>query len=305
VTTPLSVVIPTLNRSDLLLQALDSLLMQTCQPSEIIVVDDASTEDIHAALSRAGRRDRVQLIRLPSRQGAAVARNTGVAASSAEIVCFLDSDDWLAPTHHETVSPLMLHLDLLAVESSVVNSVGTPLYSEGYVARNSRLKRLPIPQPERSVEDIFLFGTPLPGLCVRKEVFVRVGGMVQDLFPVEDYDFQIRVAGAGFRVGFLALPLATYRMHEDNSSGPARAVRLTRQKLRCLESASCTIPRLSGQHRLVARRLAEARLELGLALLKARSALGLPTILRALCEDPTRVAELFVIAGRKLRRKSG
>jgi glycosyltransferase involved in cell wall biosynthesis len=92
---PVSVVIPVYNRSTELRRAVRSVLAQTYVDLELIVVDDASTDDIAGALEDVAD-PRLRLIRKPVNQGAASARNTGIQAATGHWVAFLDSDDeWL------------------------------------------------------------------------------------------------------------------------------------------------------------------------------------------------------------------
>jgi len=90
-----SVIIPTYNRADLIGRAIASVIAQTYQNLEIIVVDDASTEDIPQAIAHIDD-SRLQCIRHPTNLGGSAARNTGIKAAQGEFVAFLDSDDtWL------------------------------------------------------------------------------------------------------------------------------------------------------------------------------------------------------------------
>lgn len=95
-----SVVIPTHNRRDLLLRAVASVLDQdTAARVEIVVVDDASTDDTGAVLKRAHPDDARVRLMTSSRRHASGARNLGFAAARGAFVCFLDSDDcWLPGT---------------------------------------------------------------------------------------------------------------------------------------------------------------------------------------------------------------
>ena len=88
-----SVVIPCFNQGRFLRDALDSVLTQTLQPAEIVVVDDGSTDDTAAV---AGRYPGVRCIRQPN-SGLASARNAGVTNTTGEAVVFLDADDRLRP----------------------------------------------------------------------------------------------------------------------------------------------------------------------------------------------------------------
>lgn len=86
-----SVIIPVYNRVDLLRRALHSVMGQSWQGIEAIVVDDGSTEDVAPAVAEHGSRAR--LIRQPN-AGVTAARNRGLAEASGEYIAFLDSDDW-------------------------------------------------------------------------------------------------------------------------------------------------------------------------------------------------------------------
>lgn len=91
----LSVVIPTWNRSRLVCEAIDSALVQCPGRVEVIVVDDASSDDTEDILSRRFG-SRIKLLRLPHRVSIGAARNIGAAEAGGELIAFLDSDDvWL------------------------------------------------------------------------------------------------------------------------------------------------------------------------------------------------------------------
>ena len=97
-----STVIPTYNRPTFLREALASVLAQTYQDSETIVVDDGSTNaarDATRQIVEEYARARSHSIRylFQPRRGVSAARNRGVAASQGELLAFLDSDDvWAA-----------------------------------------------------------------------------------------------------------------------------------------------------------------------------------------------------------------
>jgi glycosyltransferase involved in cell wall biosynthesis len=92
---PVSVIIPVYNRPAELRRAIRSVLAQSYADFELIVVDDASSENIAAVVEDIGD-SRVRLIHKTVNQGAASARNTGIEAATGRWVAFLDSDDeWL------------------------------------------------------------------------------------------------------------------------------------------------------------------------------------------------------------------
>ena len=91
----LSVVIPTWNRAHLVCDAINSALNQRPGDVEVIVVDDASSDNT-ARLVSDTYGDSIRLLRLSERSGAGAARNAGVALARGDFVAFLDSDDvWL------------------------------------------------------------------------------------------------------------------------------------------------------------------------------------------------------------------
>ena len=101
----ITVVIPTRDRSRLVLRALDSVARQSYPAADVVVVDDGSTDDTVAAVSRFDG-----LVRLVDGggRGASAARNAGVAAARTEWVAFLDSDDLWHEDH------LAIHADAIA-----------------------------------------------------------------------------------------------------------------------------------------------------------------------------------------------
>ena len=91
----ISVVIPLYNRATMVAEAVASVLAQGWPPHEVIVVDDASTDDPEAALARFG--PRVRLHRLAENGGVGAARQAGLALATGELVQLLDSDSTMAP----------------------------------------------------------------------------------------------------------------------------------------------------------------------------------------------------------------
>ena len=99
--TPLvSVVIATYNRAGLLPETLDSVLHQTFEAFEVIVVDDGSTDDTRKVVRSYG--DRIQYL-YQENHGPSAARNLGVRYSRAPWISFQDSDDLCARNHLRTL----------------------------------------------------------------------------------------------------------------------------------------------------------------------------------------------------------
>lgn len=94
--TPLiSIIVPVYNVSKFLPQCLDSLIKQSYQNIEIIAVNDGSTDNSLEILNRYAQTFSQIRIISQANAGLSAARNTGIATSKGEYLCFVDSDDWM------------------------------------------------------------------------------------------------------------------------------------------------------------------------------------------------------------------
>jgi hypothetical protein len=91
-----SVLIPTHNRSHFVVDAISSVLGQTMQDVEVIVIDDGSTDDTQEKVGEV-QDTRVRYVRHPTNMGEAASRNTGLDAATGEYIAWLDSDDVARP----------------------------------------------------------------------------------------------------------------------------------------------------------------------------------------------------------------
>lgn len=104
----ISVIIPTYNRRNTLKRAISSVLRQTYQDIEIIVVDDASTDDTYSYMvSQYGEAENIIYIRNEENVGQSAARNIGVRYARGKYVAFLDSDDeWMETKLEKQINAL-------------------------------------------------------------------------------------------------------------------------------------------------------------------------------------------------------
>jgi glycosyltransferase involved in cell wall biosynthesis len=99
--TTVSVIIPAYNRAFSLRRCIESVLNQTYQPFEIIIVDDGSTDDTCNLMESYLKNPQIKYIKYDTCKGAQAARNTGIKNSCGDYIAFLDSDDELLPTSLE------------------------------------------------------------------------------------------------------------------------------------------------------------------------------------------------------------
>ena len=135
----ISVIIPCYNAASYIEKALRALEQQTFRDFEVILVDDASSDDT-AAVNRAFSESSdlpITLLRNEVNSGPAFSRNRGIAASSAEFVCFCDSDDW-----YEAEFLQLMYEKSLEESADIVIADYYTVSSQGQKNENSQRKRL-------------------------------------------------------------------------------------------------------------------------------------------------------------------
>ncbi len=202
-----SVVIPTRNRAAIVERAVLSALAQTARPCEVVVIDDASTDDTAGRLERyAG--DGVRVLRVPERGGGSRARNLGIEAARGDWVAFLDSDDEWRPQKLERQLARLEAFDGLGL--SVV-------YCRRIAFDHLTGRQFPVPTPllEGNVFAALLSGWEVSTsqVMVSREALTRVGGFDPVLPGSQDYDLWLRLAAAGYLFGGVPEALAVKHAH--------------------------------------------------------------------------------------------
>jgi glycosyltransferase involved in cell wall biosynthesis len=186
----ISVIIPTFNRREMLLRALTSVFQQTARCSEVIVVDDASTDGSYeymaAAMARHWR-DRIRWVALPENRGAAAARNAGIVRADGEIVAFLDSDDHWLPQKLEVQAKYMGGNPGFLISHT----------REKWLRRGQHLNQKNKHIPRHG--DVFshcleLCAVGMSTVMAHRSLFDRVGLFDEDMRCCEDYEFWLRVS---------------------------------------------------------------------------------------------------------------
>ena len=199
-----SVIIPAYNAASLVHGAIDSVLAQTIQDFEIIVVDDGSKDATRAAVEPYRSDPRVHYMYQENR-GLPGARNAGAKASRGEYLAFLDADDFLAPNALEC----MLH----AFKSSDAQwlNVGV-LKLDG---ENRTLRHPATPEGDlllAILDDDFITRSPF----YPRQEFFSVGMYDEEIRNREDWDINIRMIAAGKRFVDVDQPLYYYTRTEGS-----------------------------------------------------------------------------------------
>lgn len=207
-----SIIIPTYNRADLLPRCIDSVLSQTFSDYEIVVVDNYSTDGTKSIVEDYISKDgRIRLVQVHNNGVISFSRNTGVKMSSGQYICFLDSDDWFAPTKLEE---LFRHCnsgkyDLLYHLLRGVSARG----EENIIGRKINTKK--------PYYDLLINGCRIANssVCVKKTCLEMVGYLSEspDLRTVEDTDCWLKIANANGRFFFINKILGYYWVGDNLS----------------------------------------------------------------------------------------
>ena len=216
-----SVIIATKNGGRFIGRAIRSVLRQTGVDLEVIVIDDASTDDTATIVQAIGREDpsansgqgaRVSYVHREANEGPGKARNFGVAHAKGEYIAIIDDDDeWPdANKLKDQARFLDEHPDHVLVGSAlvrVVNEEGEQLFGQRY------------PKDDAGIRNGMLMRNHFmhSGTLYRKDVFERLGGY-KDMRLAEDYDLWLRMGSVG-----KVANLDTFRINWTYRKGSASA----------------------------------------------------------------------------------
>ena len=179
-----SVIIPTFNRAEVLRDSIESVLRQSTNDVEVVVVDDGSSDETAAVLDE--YRANIIAIRQPN-AGAAAARNRGIDVARGRYVAFLDSDDAWAPWTVEVLSRAVAEFG----SPAVVAGHGC-IWEDRLQARWQQPRYREAPNfLHASIEDSAFRG--MGGLAIRADVLRRAGGFRTAFLSAEDQDLCLRL----------------------------------------------------------------------------------------------------------------
>jgi glycosyltransferase involved in cell wall biosynthesis len=209
-----SAVIPTYNRAHIICDAVESILAQTYQEIEVIVVDDGSKDDTLSRLKQYG--DRIRVVS-QANAGPAAARNRGIAVAQGELIAFLDSDDlWLSTKIERQVALLQ------RAGESVPCCLSNIMMKWNSGDRASFDIALLNPASEEgmwlNVDEVLATRFVLfnQGVVIRRNVLEKIGGFDESIRYLEDYELPLRLSLEG-PWAFIQTPLVIWRESMTNS----------------------------------------------------------------------------------------
>ncbi len=204
-----SIIIPAYNAAATIEETLRSIMAQTYDDWEAIVVDDGSRDDtLQVVLAICQLDGRIRLIQ-QAHAGVSAARNRGLVEAVADWVLFLDADDLI----------LERHLEHLVEKTWGEPAPDVILSGWSRVAQaGNRLKAERMMADHLTVEAIIRYCPPIHAFLVRREIVEKVGGFDSELRTCEDMDLWIRVIKTGSTFRILEEASALYRFRVDSAS---------------------------------------------------------------------------------------
>jgi len=199
-----SVIIPLYNKEIYILKAVRSVLEQTLQNFELIIVNDGSSDNSLSVLEQFSD-ERIKLIN-QSNFGVSIARQNGVSFSKFENLVFLDADDWWEPTFLE-------EMDLLIKNYSDAAWFASDYY---YVKHSQKIiepKGIPNGFKCGYLDFIKTYSSSFCALVncsfvvVKKDIFLKIGGFKKELNFGEDIHLWLQLA-CSFPLAYVAKPLS-------------------------------------------------------------------------------------------------
>jgi glycosyltransferase involved in cell wall biosynthesis len=204
-----SIIITTYNRRALLPYAIESVLTQTYQNFEIIVVNDCgeNVSDIIASYNNS----KIRLLNHRTNSGLPFARNTALRVMSGDIVCFLDDDDLYRSTHLETIvkayvekNAAVVYTDSIYADEIITNNI-----------RNVVSESNPFAEIEYSKERLFIQNfIPVNAWSCRFDALKEVSYFDESLHSMEDWELLIRLSQK-FDFFHISLPTVEVRRRVD------------------------------------------------------------------------------------------
>lgn len=205
-----SIVVPTFNHAQFLHQALASVVAQTFQNWEAIIVNNFSTDDTIKIVESFGEK-RFRLINFHNNGVIAASRNEGIRLSNGSVIAFLDSDDLWYPNKLEHCMPAFdAHADVAC-------------HGEYWISDGIQQRQI-LYGPKKNAQYTRLL---YRGNCVstsatlvRKDLLIDVGGFSTDLeyITAEDYDLWLKLAHRKSRFTFIPEILGEFKQHQLGAS---------------------------------------------------------------------------------------
>lgn len=213
-----SIIIPCYNGQNHILEAIESVENQDYQNIEIIIVDDASSDDSVSVVKSYDNFAEITLKRHSENKGISETRNTGVRASEGEYISFIDQDDfWDECKIRKQVEYISKHPNI----GIVLTDLREVYKQDGSTRQRGFREPLSELGEKELAEYFFKFWEsepmPITTALYRRSVFDKIGLYDPSLFGANDRDLLIRSIPE-YKIGLINSPLVSKRYHSSNAS---------------------------------------------------------------------------------------
>lgn len=239
-----SVIIPAYRCAEYIAQGVESVLAQSLNDFELIVVNDGSPDTSELEIALQPYRPQIQYLK-QTNGGPSAARNTGIRRARGKYVAFLDGDDYWAPNHLAKSVGLLEKSPGIALVycDCVLIKDGKP-YNRVFLAQEQSSRV--------SFESLLLQSSTISTSCVvaLRQAVLSVGGFDESLTRCEDFDLWLRVSFEGGRMTYHPDPEVYHRMHDVSLSSDGMAMIKDRVRV---YNKTATLPISREQQRIIRR----------------------------------------------------
>lgn len=254
-----SIILPCYNGSQWISRAVESILVQTNNKFELIIVNDGSTDDSEEKLTPYLRDKRIHYI-YQKNSGFSAAINRGIRESSKSLIGFIGQDDiWLPEKLELQMKYLSIHKDIHLVYSDY--------YSVDSKERLLRVIKATAPDlwsKQQLIRQLFLTNfIGFETVLLRKSCFDKLGFFDERMIGFSDHDMWLRIVGI-YNIAYLDMPLVKKRQHELQLSA-IKIEDVLNDEFLLVDKAISAYPFLKNVER---KKLSELHYSLGIALLR-------------------------------------
>lgn len=222
----ISVIMPAFNAQAFAKQAIESILNQTLKDFELIIINDASTDDTYKIIKRYEAKDkRIRVVNNKENLQVAGCLNIGAKLARADLIARMDADDFSYPERLKLQYKLLKNNPKIAIVGAdmiIVDEKGKPLFKREY------------PQEDQELKKVMFRYSPFahPVVTMRRSVFEKFGGYNTKMVPCEDIDLWFKI-GSKYKFANIRRTLLKYTLRtSSNSNKGLRELELLNFKIR-------------------------------------------------------------------------
>ena len=206
-----SVIIPCFNHGKYIDEAVDSILQQTYQEFEIIIIDDGSTDPFTIEKLKSYNKQKTKVIRTKN-NGLPAARNKGIQLATGKYILTLDADDKFHPSFLEVAVPILDGQSSIGVVTCGLSGFGTK--NPAWMPKGGGIK------------NFLVYNNCLVSALFRKKCWSMVKGYNEQMRKgYEDWDFWISILEKGWKIYVIRKYLFYYRIKEESMSREINKIR--------------------------------------------------------------------------------